>query len=130
MNNGRNLLSFVRPSLRFLLKELGCFQPSIWPSVKRINMEENQICEKCKYWLETGGTDAGLVGECHRNAPYPELIDAACTANIRYAVWPVTADKNWCGKFEDRPMATSEVLAQMAMIEKMEAARRGKTKET
>jgi hypothetical protein len=91
-------------------------------------MEENQICEKCKYWLETGGTDDGLVGECHRNAPHPQLIDAASSANIRYAVWPVTADRNWCGKFEERPMANQEVLARIAMIQKMEADRKGKLK--
>jgi len=91
-------------------------------------MEEIQICEKCKYWVETGGTDSGLVGECHRNAPQPELIDAASTVTIRYAVWPVTADRNWCGKFEERPMATQEVLARVAMIQKMEADRKSKLK--
>jgi len=91
-------------------------------------MEETQICEKCKHWMETGGTDDGLVGECHRNAPHPETIDAASTTNIRYAVWPVTADKNWCGKFEERPMATQEVLARVAMIQKMEADRKIKPK--
>jgi hypothetical protein len=78
--------------------------------------------------LETGGTDDGLVGECHCNAPHPQLIDAASSANIRYAVWPVTADRNWCGKFEERPMATQEVLARVAMIQKMEADRKGKLK--
>jgi hypothetical protein len=91
-------------------------------------MEETQICEKCKYWTETGGTDSGLVGECHRNAPQPELIDAASTANIRYAVWPVTADSNWCGKYEERPMASTELLARVAMIEKLEAERKAKAK--
>ena len=93
-------------------------------------MEETQICEKCKYWVETGGTDNGLVGECHRNAPHPALIDAASSVTIRYAVWPVTADGNWCGKFEERPMATQEVLARVAVIQKMEADRKGKSKTT
>ncbi len=46
-------------------------------------MEENQTCEKCKFWVETGGTDDGLAGECHRNAPHPELVDMACTVKIR-----------------------------------------------
>ena len=91
-------------------------------------MEENQTCEKCKYWTETGGTDSGLVGECHRNAPPPVLIDASSTANVRYAVWPVTQDKNWCGKFDERPMATQEVLARVAVIQKMEAERKSKPK--
>lgn len=91
-------------------------------------MEETQICEKCKYWVETGGTDDGLVGECRRNAPLPELIDAASTSTIRYAIWPVTKDKDWCGRFEERPMATQEVLARVAMIQKMEADRKGRSK--
>jgi hypothetical protein len=93
-------------------------------------MEENPTCEKCKFWVETGGTDDGLVGECHRNAPLPELVDVACTVKIRYAAWPVTADKNWCGKFEERPMATQEVLTRVAMIQKMEANRKGRTRTT
>ena len=88
-------------------------------------MEETQVCEKCKYWTETGGTDSGLVGECHRNAPQPQLIDAASTANIRYAV---TADRDWCGKYEERPMASKELLARVAMIEKLEAERKAKAK--
>ena len=93
-------------------------------------MEEDQICEKCKYWIETGGTDSGLVGECHRNAPQPELIEACSTSNIRYAVWPVTTDRNWCGQFEQRPMPTQEVLARVALIQKMEAERKSKPKTT
>ena len=91
-------------------------------------MEETKTCETCKYWVETGGTDDGLVGECRRNAPHPELIDAASTANIRYAVWPVTADRDWCGKYEVRPMASKELLARVAMIEKLEAERKAKAK--
>jgi len=54
----------------------------------------------------------------------------ACTVKIRYAAWPVTADKNWCGKFEERPMATQEVLTRVAMIQKMEANRKGRTRTT
>jgi hypothetical protein len=46
-------------------------------------MEENQTCEKCKFSVETGGTDDGLGGECHRNAPHPEPVDVACTVKIR-----------------------------------------------
>ena len=91
-------------------------------------MEETQVCEKCKYWTETGGTDSGLVGECHRNAPQPQLIDAASTANIRYAVRPVTADRNWCGKYEERPMASKELLARVEENEKLEAERTAKAK--
>jgi hypothetical protein len=93
-----------------------------------MDMESTHVCEKCKYWIETGGTDAGLVGECHLNAPVPELIDVASSSKVRYAAWPVTADVNWCGQFEERPMATQEVLARMAAIEKLEAERRAKAK--
>jgi len=91
-------------------------------------MEETQVCEKCKYWTETGGTDSGLVGECHRNAPQPQLIDAASTANIRYAIWPVTADRDWCGKYEERPMASKELLARVAMIENWRRSERPRPK--
>jgi hypothetical protein len=76
--------------------------------------------------METGGTDSGLVGECHRNAPAPELIDASSASRIRCAVWPVTADGDWCGRFEERPMADAEALARIAMIEKMEAERKAR----
>ena len=91
-------------------------------------MEEAQVCERCKYWTETGGTDSGLVGECHRNAPQPELIEAVSASRIRYAAWPVTADRDWCGKYEERPMASKELLARVAMIEKLETERKAKAK--
>jgi hypothetical protein len=91
-------------------------------------MDKSQLCEKCKYWIETGGTDEGLVGECRINAPSPELIDASATATIRYAVWPVTADSDWCGRFEDRPMSSRELLERVAMIEKLESERKARHK--
>ena len=91
-------------------------------------MEQVKICEKCMYWIETGGTDDGMVGECRRNAPLPALIDSSSTSNVHYAVWPVTADRDWCGRFEERPMANTEVLARVAMIEKAEAERKAKMK--
>jgi hypothetical protein len=91
-------------------------------------MDEARTCEKCTYWHETGGTDDGMVGECRRNAPSPELIDSSSTSTVRYAVWPVTADRDWCGRFEERPMANTEVLARVAMIEKLEAERKAKLK--
>lgn len=31
-------------------------------------MPAEKRCEDCKYWLESGGTDTGLVGECRRSA--------------------------------------------------------------
>jgi len=55
-------------------------------------------------------------------------MDAASTANIRYAAWPVTADRDWCGKYEERPMASKELIARVAMIEKLEAQRKAKAK--
>ena len=82
-------------------------------------------CEDCKFWIETGGTDAGLVGECRRNAPAPILKEKPADSNFRYAHWPVTADKQWCGDFEKRPMATRELMERMALIEKMESKRKG-----
>lgn len=82
-------------------------------------------CEKCKYWIETGGTDSGLVGECRRNSPAPILNENPANSNFRYALWPVTADKQWCGDFEQQPMATQELMKRMAAIEKMESKRKG-----
>ncbi len=83
-------------------------------------------CENCKYWIETGGTDTGLVGECRRNSPSPILNENPANANIRYALWPVTADKQWCGDFEQRPMATKELMKRMAAIQEMESKRKGR----
>jgi hypothetical protein len=88
-------------------------------------MEETQICEM-QVLDGAGGTDSGLVGVSPMHQP--ELIDAASTANIRYAVWPVTADRDWCGKYEERPMASKELLARVAMIEKLETERKAKAK--
>jgi hypothetical protein len=42
------------------------------------------------------------------------------------AAWPATAEDQWCGDYEERPMETREVLERMAMIEKMEADRKTK----
>jgi len=42
------------------------------------------------------------------------------------AAWPTTAQDQWCGDNEDRPMETKEVLERMAMIEQLEAKRKTK----
>jgi hypothetical protein len=34
-------------------------------------MAKATVCENCKSWYETGGTDEGLVGECRHNSPTP-----------------------------------------------------------
>ena len=83
-------------------------------------------CENCKFWIVTGGTDTGLVGECRRNSPSPILEEKPVDSNFRYALWPVTVDKQWCGDYEKKPMATKELMERMAMIEKMESKRKGK----
>ncbi len=89
-------------------------------------MEKTNVCENCKHWNETGGTDAGLVGECRRNSPLPKTLDGPADAKIRFATWPATSQDQWCGDFEQRPMETKEVLERMAIIEKMEAERKSK----
>jgi hypothetical protein len=91
-------------------------------------MKKTTVCENCKFWSETGGTDDGLVGECRRNSPIPVILDGAVDATIRFAIWPATAQYQWCGDFEKRPMETKEVIERMAMIEKMEAERKAKKK--
>ena len=89
-------------------------------------MEKISVCEDCKFWNETGGTDAGLVGECHRNSPFPITLNGSSDASVRMAAWPTTAQDQWCGDYEKRPMETKEVQERMAMIEKMEAERKSK----
>ena len=91
-------------------------------------MKKTTVCENCKFWIETGGTDDGLVGECRRNSPVPATLDGPADATIRFAAWPATAQHQWCGDFEKRPMETKEVVERMAMIEKMEAERKAKKK--
>jgi hypothetical protein len=89
-------------------------------------MEKTDVCENCKFWNETGGTDDGLVGECRRNSPLPATLNGAVDSIIRFAAWPATAQHQWCGDYEERPMEAKEVLERMAMIEKLEAERRAK----
>ncbi len=89
-------------------------------------MKSNKVCENCKFWIETGGTDEGLVGECRRNSPSPKTLDGPDDAKMRFAAWPATPQDQWCGDYEDRPMETKEVIERMAMIEKMEADRKSK----
>ncbi len=89
-------------------------------------MENANVCENCKFWIETGASDAGLVGDCRRNSPSPITLNGSSEASVRMAAWPATAEDQWCGDFEERPMETKEVLERMAMIEKMEAERKTK----
>ena len=89
-------------------------------------MEKATVCENCKFWNETGASDAGLVGECRRNSPSPITLNGTADASVRMAAWPATAENQWCGDYEERPMETKEVLKRMAMIEKMESERKTK----
>lgn len=81
-------------------------------------------CGKCQFWLQTGATDAGLVGECRRNPPLPQLTESAATSKMFFAVWPSTLEGQWCGAFEDRAMDNDELLERMAIIEQMEKERK------
>ena len=89
-------------------------------------MGTTAVCEHCKYWNETGGTDEGLVGECRRNSPSPKTLDGALDSKIRFAAWPATSQNQWCGDYKERPMETKELLQRMEAIEKLEAARKAK----
>ena len=89
-------------------------------------MGQTNLCENCKFWNETGGTDDGLVGECRRNSPHPATVEGAPDTKIRFAAWPAVSQSQWCGDYEERPMETKEVLERMAAIEKLEAARKSK----
>ena len=87
-------------------------------------MAEN--CEGCRYWRQSGVTDNGFVGECRRKAPSPDVSAAAADTVMRFAVWPTTAGGQWCGDFAARPLADELVAEKLAMIEKLEARRRGR----
>ena len=89
-------------------------------------MGHSKTCENCMHWEQTGATDTGLLGECHRNSPSPELTDSPTDTRMRFVVWPSTTQSQWCGAFEQRPMAEEEVRKRMAMIEKLEAERKSK----
>ena len=89
-------------------------------------MNKTRVCENCKFWNETGGTDEGLVGECRRNSPSPKTLDGPADANIRFTAWPATSQDQWCGDYEERPMDTKDVMERVAMIKKMEADRKSK----
>ena len=89
-------------------------------------MEKENVCENCKSWNETGGTDEGLVGECHRNSPSPISLNGSPDSGVRMAAWPTTAQDQWCGDYEIRPMGAKEAQEHMAIIEKMEAERKSK----
>ncbi len=87
-------------------------------------MSAATTCETCKFWVETGGTDEGLVGECRHHAPHPAWGEGG--GALRLAVWPVTRDRDWCGRFEERGLANHEILERVALIEKMEAERKAR----
>ena len=89
-------------------------------------MNDTNICENCKFWNETGGTDEGLVGECRRNSPSPKTLEGPADTKMRFAAWPATSQNQWCGDYEQRPMETKEVMERMAVIQKMEADRKAK----
>ncbi len=89
-------------------------------------MAKATVCENCKSWYETGGADEGLVGECRRNSPTPLTSNGSTDSSVHMATWPTTAQEQWCGDYEDRPMETKEVMERMAMIEQMEAKRKTK----
>jgi hypothetical protein len=90
------------------------------------NMAGNQICENCKFWEQTGATDTGLIGECHKNSPSPQLEPSPDQSGMRFAVWPSTVQNQWCGDFENRPMGSAELAKRMAIIEQMESERKKK----
>lgn len=89
-------------------------------------MDDKTLCENCKFWIQTGATDTGLLGECHRNPPFPVISASVSDGKMYYASWPSTVQNHWCGEFVERPMANEEVLKRMAMIKKLEDERKSK----
>jgi hypothetical protein len=87
-------------------------------------MANQNECGKCQFWLQTGATDDGLVGECHRKPPSPRLFEPPAGSKMVFAVWPSTMEGQWCGAFEERAMDNTELLERMAVIEQMEKQRK------
>ena len=87
-------------------------------------MANSGVCENCQFWVQTGATDDGLLGECHRNSPLPDLTGSSSDSKMRFAVWPSTLENNWCGSFEERAMANDELIERMAIIQQMEKERK------
>lgn len=58
-------------------------------------------CGKCHYW--TAAKDNPNWGECHRNAPVPELAKGAehfITPGTHRVIWPYTRAVDTCGQGE------------------------------
>ena len=89
-------------------------------------MGEKNQCEGCKFWIQTGATDVGLLGECHRQPPSPVMTTSSADTKMYFALWPCTTQNQWCGDFEERPMTNEEVIKRMEMIKQLENDRKTK----
>lgn len=55
-----------------------------------------QLCRTCRFWERIGGGD---VGECRIHPPRPAFLADAARNEFR-AVWPETAEDEWCGSHQ------------------------------
>lgn len=56
-----------------------------------------QTCRNCRFWEPA---DEDEVGECRRRSPRPG-------DEQRPAWWPITADEDWCGEWEESKSGNS-----------------------
>lgn len=61
-----------------------------------------RACKKCEWWeLNSGAADPNEsdIGHCHKKAPHCKITEDQCSP---CAVWPVTEECDWCGKFKEK----------------------------
>ena len=65
-------------------------------------MRSNQSCGSCRYW-QVDEESQGL-GLCRFNPP--QVLLSQEEGRIPSALWPLTDQHDWCGKFEARRSTT------------------------
>lgn len=59
--------------------------------------EESICCETCYWWDKHRIKGVTGLGECRRNPPLA-VREPDINPYIHMAIWPTTADENWCGE--------------------------------
>ncbi len=59
----------------------------------------SESCERCRYYINPSNREP--LGECHRRAPAPWVIEKG-TYRPQVAVWPQVDANAWCGEFQAR----------------------------
>jgi len=70
-------------------------------------MKGKEWCKTCRFYDVAGlGDAAESTGYCKRNAPTPwGFHDDDGMAGIYNPAWPVMADMDWCGEWEEEDLS-------------------------